>query len=88
MKLKTYEKFVWIIEPGAMYHLEVKGYFLVHPESAHWVYHKLHLVVQLMKDCFQTNPVQGTKLKHMAMQLNTSLNFLQKVEPDVIWLRG
>ena len=39
MKLKPYEKFIWIIEPGAIYHLEVKGYFLVHPESAHWVYH-------------------------------------------------
>ena len=39
MKLKPYEKFIWMIEPGAIYHLEVKGYFLVHPESAHWVYH-------------------------------------------------
>ena len=24
-----------------------------------------------MKDCFQTIPLQGTKLKYVAMQLNT-----------------
>ena len=41
-----------------------------------------------MKDRFQTNPLQGTKLKHMAIQLNTFLNFLRKVGPDLIWLRG
>ena len=44
MKLKTYEKFIWMIEPGAIYPLGVKGYFLVHPESAHWVYHRLHIL--------------------------------------------
>ena len=35
MKLKTYEKFIRMIEPGARYILGVKVYFLVHPESAH-----------------------------------------------------
>ena len=29
-----------------------------------------------------------TKLKHMAIQLNTFLIFLGKVKPDVIWIRG
>ena len=43
MKLKTYEKFIWI-EPGATYPLGVKGCFLVHPESAHWVYHRSHIL--------------------------------------------
>ena len=27
MKLKTYEKFMWMIESGAIYPLEVKDYF-------------------------------------------------------------
>ena len=44
MKLKTYKKFIWMIEPGAIYPLGVKGYSLVHPESAHWVYHRLHIL--------------------------------------------
>ena len=44
MKLKTYEKFIWMIEPGAIYPLRVKGCFLVHPESAHWVYHRSHIL--------------------------------------------
>ena len=35
MKLKTYEKFIRMIEAGAIYPLRVKGYFLVQPESAH-----------------------------------------------------
>ena len=34
-KLKTYEKFISMIEPGAIYPFGVKVYFLVHPESAH-----------------------------------------------------
>ena len=43
MKLKAYEKFIWMIELGAIYLLELKRSFLVHPESvgleltvAHW----------------------------------------------------
>ena len=43
MKL-TYEKFIWMIVPGAIYPLGVKGYFLMQPESAHWVYHRLHIL--------------------------------------------
>ena len=35
MKLKTYEKFIRMIEAGTIYPLRVKGYFLVQPESAH-----------------------------------------------------
>ena len=41
-----------------------------------------------MTDCFETNPLQGTKLKYVTMQLNIFVNFIQKFEPDVIWLRG
>ena len=44
MKLKTSEKFVGMIEPGAIYPLVVKGYFPVHPDSAHQVYHRLHIL--------------------------------------------
>ena len=35
MKIKTYEKFISMIEPDAIYPLGVKGNFLVLPESAH-----------------------------------------------------
>ena len=35
-----------------------------------------------MKDCFQTNPLQGTKLKYVVMQLNTIINFVKKFESD------
>ena len=45
-------------------------------------------VVRLMKECFQTNPLQGTKLKYVAMKLNTFVNFIWKFKSDVIWLRG
>ena len=38
-----------------------------------------HLVVQLMKDSFQTNPLQGTRLKYLAIQLNTFLIFYEKL---------
>ena len=34
MKLKAYEKIVWMIEHGAMYLLGPRGSLLVHPESA------------------------------------------------------
>ena len=40
------------------------------------------IVVQLLKDCFQRNPLQGTKLKYVAIQVNTFMIFLRKVEPD------
>ena len=33
MKLKAYEKIIWIIELGAIYLLRPKGSLLVHPES-------------------------------------------------------
>ena len=33
MKLKAYEKIIWIIELGAIYLLGPKGSLLVHPES-------------------------------------------------------
>ena len=44
MKLKTYEKYMWMVELGAIYHLALKGSFLMHPESALWVYHRLHFM--------------------------------------------
>ena len=34
MKLKAYEKIMWMIEIGAIYLLRLKGSLLVHPESA------------------------------------------------------
>ena len=81
MKLKTYvNDWAWCnIFPWS------KRLFFSAP-SAPWecllsVPQVAHLVVQLMKDCLQTN-----KSKYVAMQLNTFLNFLRKVEPDVIWL--
>ena len=36
------------------------------------------------ENCFQRNPLQGTKLKYVAMQLNTFVNFIQNFESDVI----
>ena len=33
MKLKAYEKIIWMIELGAIYLLELKSSLLVHPES-------------------------------------------------------
>ena len=37
-----------------------------------------------MTDCFQTNPLQGTKLKYVTMQLSIFVNFIQTFELDVI----
>ena len=34
MKLKAYEKIMWMIEIGAIYLLRLNGSLLVHPESA------------------------------------------------------
>ena len=34
MMLKAYEKFIWMIELGAMYFFGLEGSLLVHPESA------------------------------------------------------
>ena len=34
MKLKAYEKIIWMIELGGIYLLGPKGSLLVHPESA------------------------------------------------------
>ena len=45
-------------------------------------------VLGLMKCCFQTIPFNGTKLKHLAIQLNVTVNFVRKFEPDVIWLKS
>ena len=44
MKLKVYEKFIWMIELGATYLLGSKGSFSVHPESTLSVYLKLHFL--------------------------------------------
>ena len=44
MKLKTYEKIIWMIELGAMYLLGPKGYLLVDPESALCVYLRLQFL--------------------------------------------
>ena len=41
MKLKVYEKIIWMIELGAMYLLGPKGSFLAHSESAILVYLRL-----------------------------------------------
>ena len=43
-KVAKFAKFVGMIESGAIYPLVVKGYFLVHPDSAHQVYHRLHIL--------------------------------------------
>ena len=42
MKLTAYEKIIWMTELGAIYLLGPKGSLLVHPESALWVYLRLH----------------------------------------------
>ena len=34
MKLKAYEKIIWMIEPGTIYLLGPKGSLLMHPECA------------------------------------------------------
>ena len=44
MKVKAYEKSIWMIELSAIYILKIKGSFLVHPESALWVYLSLHFL--------------------------------------------
>ena len=86
---KDYEKIIWVIDLGAIHLLGVKGSILVPPWqctlSVPWV---ALLVVRLMKDCFQANPFQGTKIKYVAMQLNTFINFIRKFESHVRWLRG
>ena len=37
------------------------------------------IVVQLLKDCFQRNPLQGTKLKYVAIQVNTFMTFYERL---------
>ena len=81
MKLKTYEIFIWITEPGAMYFRGVKFCFYEHTKSAHWVYHRFlascgAINEELLSN--KSNPLQGTKLKYVAMQLNAFLNFFTK----------
>lgn len=44
MNLKMFEKCVRLIELGAVYRLDLKCFFLVHPESALLVYVRLHLL--------------------------------------------
>ena len=34
MKLKAYEKFIWMVDLGAVDLLRLKGSFIMHPESA------------------------------------------------------
>ena len=60
----------------------------MHPESAQWVYDLADLVVQLMKDCFQTNPLKGTKLKYIAMKLKTYEKPIWMIEPAAIYPPG
>ena len=48
---------------GAVYFLRLKGLFLVHSEEHSECALAALLVVRLMKDCFQTIPLQETKLK-------------------------
>ena len=44
MKLKAYEKIIWMSEFGVIYLLEPKSSLLVHPKSALWVYLWLHFL--------------------------------------------
>ena len=44
VKLKAYEKIIWMIKLGAIYLLGLKGSLLVHPESAPWVDLGLHFL--------------------------------------------
>ena len=44
MKLKAYEKIIWMIKLGAIYLLGLKRSLLVHPESAPWVDLGLHFL--------------------------------------------
>ena len=61
-KLKAYEKIMWMIKLGAIYLIEQKSSLLVHPECTlgYTSYGAIN------GDCFQANPLQGTKLKYMA----------------------
>ena len=38
MKLKAYEKIVWMVELGAIYLLGTKGSVLVHPEGKDFIW--------------------------------------------------
>ena len=42
MKIKAYEKIIWMIDLGAIYLLKPKASLLVRPESALGVYLRLH----------------------------------------------
>ena len=57
MKLKAYQKVIWKIELGAICLVGLK--FTQYTLSVSCV---ALLVVRLMKDCFQANPLQGSKL--------------------------
>ena len=85
MRRKAYEKFILIIEFGAIYLL---SFFNGTLESTLNAPHVTPFMVRLMKDCFQTIHLQGTKLKYVTMQLNTFVNSARKLERDVIWLKG
>ena len=76
--LKSYEKNIWMDDLGATYLQSIPF------QCTLSVTQVAFLVAWLMKECFQPNPIQGTKLKYVAMQLNTSANFIQKFESDMI----
>ena len=44
MKLKAYKNLMWMIELEAIYLLGPIGSLLLHPESAPWVYNRLHFL--------------------------------------------
>ena len=44
MKQKAGDKFIWLIELGAVYILGLKSSFLLYSKSALWVYFRLHFL--------------------------------------------
>ena len=76
LKIKAYEKIIWMIELGTKYIFSDKSVFLystlkVHSERSL----VLRLVMRFMKDCFQTNLLREAKLKYVAMKLKTFVKY-------------
>ena len=84
MKIKAYEKIIWMIELGAIYLLGPKIFLLVHPEITLCVYLRSHFFGALNEGLLLNKSFTRNKIKICGHAAKYLCNFIRKFESDVM----
>ena len=74
---------------GKTYHLVLRDFVLVHPESEPSVHPRVHILkLYSLVSCFPTVPLNRTKLKYGTMKPKTYEKFIWMIESGAIYPTG